>query len=145
MLPICCTNRHQCPSQALPVQLVLQHWAGGTTPALGATILTALRKAKTKQWERYGTLGTKNGKLLQDHRKRSHCTDVFQFKRSREQESKAGERQTSPEKAHLSADHTSPSNFSISRIHFSKACNFSPFCQQLQLQKSFGLGKAHSY
>lgn len=93
MLPICCTNRHQCPSQALPVQLVLQHWAGGTTPALGATILTALRKAKTTQWERYGTLGTKNGKFLQDHRKRSHCTDVFQFKRSREQESKAGERQ----------------------------------------------------
>lgn len=112
---------------------------------LGQLYSLPWEKLKQTQWERYGTLGTKNGKFLQDHRKRSHCTDVFQFKRSREQESKAGERQTSPEKAHLSADHTSPSNFSISRIHFSKACNFSPFCQQLQLQKSFGLGKAHSY
>lgn len=47
---------------------------------------------------------------------------------------KEAKHRASPEKAHLSADYTSPLNFSISRIHFCKAFHFSPFCQQLQLQ-----------
>lgn len=69
-----------------------------TTPTLGTTTYTHLRKAPktTTQWERNGKLGTQGGKFLQDHRKRSHSTDVLQFKQSRDQERKGGKRQGKP-------------------------------------------------
>lgn len=60
MFPISCTNRRQSSDHTLPVQLDLLLWAGMSTPTLGATTYTHLRKAPktTMQQERYSEPGT---------------------------------------------------------------------------------------
>lgn len=91
MFPICCTNRHQGSDQALPVQPLLLHWAGVTTPTLGAATYTHLRKApkSTAQWER-------RDMAHWEHRKRSQSTDALQLKQSGDQERKGGKTQGKP-------------------------------------------------
>lgn len=80
-----------------------------TACAAGAAALgwnhSYLGQPPTPTWEKFrktqcsgrDTVSWKHSrKFLQDHRKRSRSTDVFQFKQSRDQERKAGERQGKP-------------------------------------------------